>query len=126
MIAGIDRLYQQIAGSIQGSIPGQWEVAWIDAIFYSEHTFYSAEYVTREGGASISFATDRAARLAFVELREMFRQAGKPLWCRARFQIYSDGRFNMKWGYDDCDENGFARFDEEAELKRMRDLLDRS
>jgi hypothetical protein len=124
MIEGIEPLYQQIADSIQDAIEEPWSSAWIDAIFYSEHTRYSGEYLV-EGGTPQSFPTTLEGERAFERIRELFIQAGKPVWCRARFEIHADGRFNMNWGYDDCDEHGYAIFDEEAELKRMRERLDR-
>ncbi len=122
MIDGIEQFYQRIAESVQENIPEPWFTAWIDAIFFSDHAFYSGEYMTDEGCSPKSFATGREARRAFVDLRDLFKQARQPVWCKARFMIQSNGQFNMKWHYDDCDENGFARFDEETELKRMRAL----
>lgn len=122
MMEGIEALYQQIAESIQQAIPEPWSVAWMEAIFFTEHISYFAEYIPDKGCMPKSFATGRLGRRAFEEMRELFRQSGKPLWCRVRFEIHSGGKFNMKWGYDDCDENGFARFDEQVELERKRKL----
>jgi hypothetical protein len=123
VIDGIEPLYQQIAESIQEAIPEPWAVAWIDAIFYSEHVFYSGEFAPTSENKPKSFATGRIGRKAFVAIREKFREAGRPLWCRARFEVFSDGRFKMNLGYVDCDEAGNAKFDEDAERRRLREQL---
>jgi hypothetical protein len=44
-------------------------------------------------------------------------------WSLTRGGRDAAGKFNMKWGYDDCDAAGFARFDEEAERKRQAEIL---
>jgi hypothetical protein len=116
----MEALYRQIGESIQQAIPESWLSAWMDATFFTEHTSYYAEYTPSDGSVPKSFAPERSGRRAFEQLRELFRQAGKPLWCRARFEIQADGKFNMKWVYDDCDENGYARFDEQLELDEKR------
>lgn len=118
MIEGIEPIYQLIADSIQRTIPDSWATAWVEAIYFTEHISYSAEYTPSNGSAPKSFATERSGRRAFEQLREMFQNAGKPLWCGARFTIHSDGTFNMKWNYENCDGNGFARFDEKEEFER--------
>ncbi len=117
MIEGIETVYQQIADSIDESIHEPWSVAWMEGVFFTEHTSYSAEYQPQAGGPPKSFASGRNGRRAFERLRELFKNAGKPLWCRARFELHSNGKFNMNWNYEDCDQNGFARFDEQAELE---------
>ena len=125
MVEGIEPLYQRIAESIAQSIDGPWTTAWMDAIFFPGHNFYSGEYVSPGSGKHKSFDTDIAAERGFKEIRQLFKRAGKPLWCSARFELHSDGKFKMDWGYEDCDENGFAKFDEEKEAKRMKELRDR-
>ncbi len=125
MVGGIEPFFQEIADSIQEAIQEPWSMASMEAIFFTEHISYIGEYQPSAGGTTKTFATLRAGRNAFVEIREKFRAAGKPLWGRARFEIQSDGNFKLNWGHDDCDENGFARFDEEAELERMKKLWNR-
>jgi hypothetical protein len=93
----------------------------MSAVFYRDHIAFEGEYTAAEGGRAKSFATPEAAERGFEEIRELFRQAGKPVWGRARFELRSDGTFNMNWGYDDCDEDGYARFDEARELERARE-----
>ena len=126
MIEGIEPYYQTIADSIAEQVPGPWSMAWVDAVFFSEHICFTGVYVPRDAtGAETkpkSFATDVPAEEAIEEIRELFRLAGEPVWGRAHFELRSDGGFNMTWSYEDCDENGCARFDEEAEKKRMKEL----
>jgi Protein of unknown function, DUF600 len=125
MIEGIEAFFQQIANSIQNAIAEEWALAWVESTFFTEHVRFEAEYLPYAGAPSKSFSIDSDGRGAFCEIRERFKQAGKKLWCRTRFQIESDGRFDMFWGYDDCDENGFARFDEASELERLRKRINR-
>jgi hypothetical protein len=125
MIEGIEPYYRQIGESISESIREPWDSAWMTAVFYPQHVDYSGEFLPAGGGSAKSYPTGVEARRAFEGLREMFKQAGKPVWCRARFEMNSSGKFNLKWGYDDADENGFARFDAEEELKRKRELRKR-
>src|SRR5262249_43363415 len=108
MIAGIEALYQEIAESIEEAVNEPWSKAWIDVIFYSEHTYFSGEY-TEVQGALKSFAIPRAGRAAFVDIRDKFKEAGRKLWCTAHFEIDSAGAFKMDLGYE-CDERGFASF----------------
>jgi hypothetical protein len=56
-------------------------------------------------------------------MRILFVQAGKVPWGRARFEILSSGQFNLQLSYDDCDERGFARFDDEAERRWHKQAL---
>jgi hypothetical protein len=125
MIDGIEPLYRTIAESITATLQRPWATAWIDVIFFPDHVFYSGEFVAIENTPPKSFPTCVEGESAFEQLRELFKAARKPLWCRARFELHSDGRFKMNWGYDDCDADGFAHFDEQKELNRMKALRDR-
>jgi hypothetical protein len=123
MIDGIEAHYQTIADSIVEVIGEPWTRAWIDAIFFSESIEFTGGYVG-EDARPRSFGPKRPARNAIREIRELFRRAGKPLWGRTHFELHSDGKFDMTWSYDDCDEDGNARFDEVAERKRHQALID--
>ena len=90
----------------------------MEAIFYSGSSTYLGEYTRKADGKLRSFATASSGERGFRELRKKFKQAGKPLWGSACFEMQSSGRFNMKFGYEDCDENGDTRFDADEELKR--------
>ena len=118
MIPRIEALYRQIAESMQAAIPEEWATAKFEAIFYLDCSTYEAEYTRKADGVSRSFQPADEGDRAFRQLREQFEQAGKRLWGRACFELRSDGTFNMQWSYDDCDENGDARFDEEEEIRR--------
>ncbi|HWE95791.1 MAG TPA: immunity protein YezG family protein [Tepidisphaeraceae bacterium] len=120
MIEGIEPFYQQIGESIQGAISEPWQRAAVEAIFFPQSSKYLGEYFTAENAPPKGFPVDLKVIQSFRGLRELFKNAGKPLWCRARFELHSDGKFTMNWGYDDCDENGFAPFDEAKESERMR------
>ncbi len=125
MVDGVEPLYRKVAESITGKIRDPWSTAWVDAIFYPDQIFFSCEYVSNAGDKHKSVATDIEGERAFRKIRELFRLAGKPLWGRARFELHADGKFKMDFDYDDCDESGFARFDEEKELQRMREMRER-
>ena len=64
MIEGIETVYQQIADSIDESIHEPWSVAWMEGVFFTEHTSYSAEYKPQAGGPPKSFASGRNGRRA--------------------------------------------------------------
>jgi hypothetical protein len=123
MIEGLDLLFEPIGKSIQDAIPDDWLIAWIDVVFYSEHARFWGEYLPSSGPPSKSFTTTRECRAAFEGIRQKFKDAGKALWCRAHFELQANGKFDMKWGYDGCDAAGFAKFDEEVELRRLRAKL---
>jgi hypothetical protein len=122
MIDGIEPLYQRIADGIVAALPETWDRAWMDAIFYSDHVLYHGCYQSTEGGTCASFPTAEDAEMAFQEMRGLFAAAGKAPWCRVRFEVTSAGQFQLQWSYDDCDDQGFARFDEEAEREWRRQL----
>ena len=121
MIEGIELFYQQIADSIQEAVPEDWSIAKMEAIFYPDSITYLGEYERQADGKSRSFGTTRSGERAFRELRKKFKEAGKQLWGQAVFEIRSDGKFNMKWGYENCDENGNTVFDEDEYLKRSEE-----
>ena len=119
MVPGIEEFYQIIGSSIVAAIPEKWTHAKMYAVFYSDHILYDGEYLLLNGEKR-SFSTPIEAERAFRRIRELFKEAQQPLWCRASFELTPEGKFSTKWGYDDCDEKGFARFNEEAD-KKWRD-----
>jgi hypothetical protein len=122
MIDGIEPFYQQIAESIQESINDHWEAATIEVIFFPQSSDYVGEWFSPGTARPTGFSVDLKAMRAFRGLRELFRKSGKRLWCRALFELRSNGQFKMSWGYDDCDENGFARFDEKEQAERLKQI----
>lgn len=84
----------------------------MDAIFYDDSILYLGEYVSKADGLLRGFETGRDGERAFKELRKRFKEARQPLWGQASFELQSDGTFNMKWGYENCDEHGNTKFDE--------------
>jgi hypothetical protein len=121
MLDGIEMLYQEIAESIQGAIPEEWTRARMDVIFYSDGSTYEGEYIRKADGKLRGFATSPSGERAFRELRRMFKESDKALWGQASFELHPDGKFKMKWGYDNCDENGDTIFNEEEELRRCEE-----
>jgi hypothetical protein len=120
MIPGIEPLYQRIAESIQGAISEDWSTAKMDAVFYSDSITYLGEYVT-PCGVLKDFGTSRDGQRAFRELRQKFADAGKPLWGQACFELNANGKFDLKLGYINCDENGDTIFDELEERQRLEE-----
>jgi hypothetical protein len=118
MIEGIEQLYQAIAESIEQAIPDDWTTARMEAVFYPGSSDYVGEYIRKADGKVRAFSTGRLGERAFREIRKKFKEAGKPLWGQAIFELHSDGKFNMKWGYDDVDENGDTTFNENEYLNR--------
>lgn len=118
MIEEIEELYQQIAESMESAIPEEWASAKFEAIFYAGSSTYEAEYVRKCDGVARSFQPSDEGDSAFRKLRKMFKQAGQPQWGQACFELWPNGKFDMKWGYENCDENGDTRFDEQQELRR--------
>jgi hypothetical protein len=122
MIEGIHEHFQQLATAIMHSISDPWSRATSEAIFFSEHIEFVNEFTRETDKKSVSFALNKDGRNAFMDIRELFKTANKPLWCRAKFIITSDGKFDMKWSYENCGESGFAKFDADIELQRKREI----
>lgn len=118
MIPGVEPLYREIAEAMSAAIPEEWETATFEVIFFSRSIVFEAEYTRKADRVARSFLPARSGQRAFRQLRERFEGAGKKLWGRASFELRPDGAFNLKWGYDDCDENGFALFDADEEVRR--------
>src|SRR5262249_52738512 len=118
MIEGLEPMYDSIAESIHEAIMEPWNEAKMVAVFYADSITYFGEYTSAADGRLKDFGTLREAQRAFREIRKRFREAGKPLWGQATFELKSDGKFNIKWGYDNCDENGDTRFDDENYKKQ--------
>jgi hypothetical protein len=117
MIPSIEAIYQQIAESIVEAINEPWSKAKVEAIFFADSITFEAEY-TRIAGGVASFPTLLKGDRAFRELRNKFKAAGKPVWGQACFELEANGKFDMKWGYDNCDENGNTVFDEDEWARR--------
>jgi hypothetical protein len=125
MIEGLELFYQQIAESMLEAIPEEWSTATFEATFFSDSSRYEAEYTRATDGLARGFQpTDTGCR-AFRHLRKKFKEAGKQVWGQACFELLPNGKFNMKWGYDNCDENGDTLFDGDEEVKRAADRHER-
>ncbi len=117
MIHGIEEFYHVIADSISDAIREPWSLAKVEAIFFPDSITFEAEY-TSVTGKIRSFATSLASDRAFRELRRRFKDAKQPVWGQALFELHPDGKFTMKWGYENCDENGDTIWDEKAWSQR--------
>ena len=118
MVDGIEPLYQIIVEAIEDSIHEEWSAAQMEAVFFANGTEYYAQYTRLEDGETRSFPTTRRECKAFCKMRKLFKKAGQPLWGRACLKLTPDDMFNMEWGYENCDEKGFALFDEQAQTKQ--------
>jgi len=118
MVDGIEQYYHQIAESMLAAIPDEFTTARFDAIFHAGSSTYEAEYLRKSDGVARGFQPADEGDRAFRQLRKKFKEAGMPVWGQATFELHSDGKFNMKWGYENCDENGNTRFNEDEEVKR--------
>ena len=112
MIEGVEGIYQRLADAITDAIPVAWSSAKSEATFFSDNIEFSGEYMPVTGSPR-SFKVSREITNAFEELRQKFKEAGQPLWGQASFELQSDGKFNLKWGYDNCDANGDTIWNED-------------
>lgn len=120
MIPGIESLYQRIVDAMTGTIPEEWVSAEFHAMFHAHGSIYEAEYV-RADGIARNFAPAGDGGRTIRELRQLFKQAGQPVWGQVWFLLRSNGSFNARWGYDGCDANGDLPFDEKTEVRRHDD-----
>lgn len=118
MLPNIEMYYERIADAIIDNLPDEWSDARITAIFYSDSITWEPEFQMTNGKLQ-SFDVSMKLTRAFRELRQKFKEAGQPLWGQASFELQADGKFNMKWGYDNCDENGDTIWDEEEWHRRQ-------
>jgi hypothetical protein len=124
MIEGIETIYQRIADAVVKQLPEDGMSARVDAVFFSDSSDYIGEYAL-SSGRSVDFEITMEVTRAFKELRRKFKEAGKPLWGQASFELQSDGKFTMKWGYDNCDENGNTNWDEQEWHRRQEERRNR-
>lgn len=120
MIEGTETIYQRIADAVVERLPDDWKSARVDAVFFSDSSDYVGEYAT-SSDKSTDFEVTMEVTRAFKELRRKFKESGKPLWGQASFELQSDGKFNMKWGYDNCDESGNTIWDEQEWHRRQEE-----
>lgn len=112
MVPGIEAFYELVANEMVKNIPSPWRQSRIDAIFYPENSEYHGEYVSQSGKDRSFFVSDKVTR-AIRDLRMRFKAAGQRVWGQLTFLLNPDGSFNVKWGYDSCDENGDTIWDPE-------------
>ncbi len=124
MIKGIEQYYQLIAEAIDESINESWVTAMLNAIFYDDSITLEAEY-RRPNGKDVSFHMPPKARIAFQAIRAKFAEAGEPVWGQAHFEMNSNGKFKMDFGYKDCDERGNTHFDPDAWQAHQEERLRR-
>jgi len=118
MIEGIEQLYQEIAQAMIATLFEEWSSAKFEAIFYPTSSVFEAEYIRSVDGKARSFAPLDSGIEAIEQVRQLFQDAGRPLWGRASFELLPNGQFSMTFGYDGCDADGNAIFDEDQEVER--------
>ncbi|MEC8010708.1 MAG: immunity protein YezG family protein [Pseudomonadota bacterium] len=105
----INNLYEKIGGNIFRALPDKWEKAWLDVCIYvpdvslslfgayqrnSEIFYFDIDEID---GVEIFSDTDEA----FYNLHNlMVRQCGKS-WNKCRFELTSDGNFEIFYKYDE-------------------------
>ena len=124
MIPNIENFYERIANEILHALPDSWQKAQVNAIFYGDSITWEPEYVTVAGELKSLDISMNLIR-AFKELRRAFKDAGQPLWGQALFELEPSGKFNMKWGYDNCDEQGDTIWNEDEWRRRHEDRAKR-
>lgn len=122
LIHGIDKVYQAIADGIVDEMPELWRSARIDVTFYDGLVDFDGEFVANDG-VSRSFNVN--VQDTIFQLRRMFIEARQPLWGQFVFLLSSAGQFDVKWGYENIDENGNTVFDERTWLKNRRERISR-
>ena len=125
MIDGIEPYYQRIADEIHSALPDVWQLAWMDAIFYDASVSYYGSYLVADEDLCTDFEISMDATRAFRQMRALWTHSGRTPWCRARFNLFSTGKFKLQLSYDDSDDNGFARFDEDSEMEHHNQRLTR-
>lgn len=124
MLSNVEAFYERIANAIVDNLHDEWQNATVTAIFYSDSITWEAEYRTMTGELR-SFEVSMELIRAFRELRGKFKEAGQSVWGQASFELDSDGKFNMKWCYDNCDENGDTIWNEEDWHRRQGERKNR-
>lgn len=125
MLPGFEGLFQEIATMMADAIDEEWSTAHAYAVFYPGCTVSEGEYARKADGVPRGLDLPFEFREAADRLRRLFREAGRPVWGRFDFTLQPDRRFDVKWGYDSCDEQGDAIFDEDAEVQRIQDRFER-
>ncbi len=120
MIVEIEEFYRKIADEIAISIPDDWTSSSCEVTFYSDSIEYYGIY-TNVDGVLDSFSVSRELSKTFKELRRKFKEVGQPVWGQATFELLADGKFNMKWGYENCDVNGNTIYNSEEWLRRQEE-----
>lgn len=120
-VDGLGAFFQRIGAGLQASIPEDWITAKAEAIFFSDSSTYVGEYV-RKADRALRSTTNSSDNLKTIrEMREKFRAAGKRLWGQFTFEMDASGKFNVHWGYENCDANGDTIFNEEESVRRSED-----
>ena len=112
MTEELDALYSQVGSAIAKTVPDGWTSAWVQIVFFRQSTLSSGQYITADGTSrAIEIGPDVEA--AFSAMRTLFRANHKPVWTRARLDLTPDGKFDVQWFYDPCDENGDAYYSQD-------------
>jgi hypothetical protein len=125
MIDGIEEFYPILAESMSAAIPEEWSSASYEAFYFPQSSVYVAEYVRAVDGKLRSFTPTGEGGRAFRRLRKLFKEAGKPLWGKATFELQSNGKFNLHFSYDNCDADGNMSMDDDWHTRLHQERMAR-
>ena len=117
MVEGIEKYFQQLAEAAQEAIQEEWSKLRIESEHYPEFFQEYCEYWKESGGVENTFSSVAISR-CLIEMRQLFKEAEKPLWGRFIFELDNKGDFEVDFDFDNCDENGFL---DEAEYQAKFD-----
>lgn len=99
MDSQIEGLYQKIGQSISNSLTEQWVLAWIDMEIKADVEFFKGRYLVSQSADPKSFKVPQDTINAFEKLQKLMINPSKPNWKKAHFELYPDGKFDLKFEY---------------------------
>src|SRR4051812_32996458 len=118
MIPGIEQHFDRIIAAMRVGLPDGWTSAEFNARFFPAAAVFEAEYVSPDGTAA-NYQPDADGEAAVRDLRQLFRQAGQPVWSEAWFILPAEGSLKLRFSRVGCDANGDLPYDEAAEAARV-------
>ncbi len=101
MSQSLEQIYQSIAKHIIQSIDDQWTSAWITVEVAEENVFSLNGYYCSPNSETNSFRIHPVIPHLFMEIRKKIKKECSNAWNHARFELQSDGNFNLHFDYED-------------------------